>query len=311
MMDYGAVLKRAWEITWKYKGLWVLGILAACGSGGNGGGGGSGGRASSSIQGDLGSGGANGLTQFFNNIPQETLIIAAIVLVSLFLVIALVALILGVIGQGGLIAGFNQADEGADVNLAEAFGMGTHFFWRILGLRLLLFVAAVILVIAFIVFAIVTLGLGVFCLICIGVPLLILAGVYVTLTTVAIVVEDLGVFEAFRRAWEVIRGNLGAVVVMGVILVLGSAIVGLLFAAPFILILIPVITAMAVGTQSALGTGYILGGVCLVLYIPVLIVLNGILTTYVMGAWTLTYKRLTGRAGMAPAAVPALSSPAA
>jgi hypothetical protein len=41
-MDYGWVLKRAWEITWKFKGLWVLGILASCSSGGGGGGGGGG-----------------------------------------------------------------------------------------------------------------------------------------------------------------------------------------------------------------------------------------------------------------------------
>ncbi len=41
-MDYGWVLKRAWEITWKFKGLWVLGILASCSGGGGGGGGGGG-----------------------------------------------------------------------------------------------------------------------------------------------------------------------------------------------------------------------------------------------------------------------------
>ncbi len=310
-MDYGAVLKRTWEITWKYKGLWVLGILAACGNGGNGGGGGSGSRASSSIQGDLGSGGLNGLQHFFNNIPEETLIIAALVIVSLLLVLALIFLVLGVIGQAGLIAGFNQADEGADVNLAEAFGMGTHFFWRILGLRLLLLIAGVIVAIGFITITILTFGLGIFCLLCIGIPLLVAAGVYVTLATVAIVVEDLDVFKAFARAWEVIRNNVGPVLVMGVMLVLGSAIVGLLFAAPLILVLVPVITALALGTQSALGTGLLVGGICLVLYIPILIVLNGILTTYVMGAWTLTYRRLTGRPGMMPDAMPAVPAPVA
>jgi hypothetical protein len=311
MMDYGAVLKRTWEITWKYKGLWVLGILAACGNGGNGGGGGSGGRASSSIQGDLGNAGANGLQHFFNNIPEETLIIGAVVIVALLLVLALIFLVLGVIGQGGLIAGFNQVDEGADVNLAEAFSMGTHFFWRILGLKLLLFIAGVVVAIGVLVITILTLGIGLFCLLCIGIPLLIAVGVYVTLTTVAIVVEDLDVFQAFGRAWNVIRDNVGPVVIMGVILVIGSAIVGLVFASPFIVILVPVITALALGTQSAIGTGLLVGGICLVLYIPVLIVLNGILTTYVMGAWTLTYRRLTGRPGMVPEAVPSVPAPSA
>ena len=29
-MDIGSVLTRAWNITWKYKVLWLLGILAGC-----------------------------------------------------------------------------------------------------------------------------------------------------------------------------------------------------------------------------------------------------------------------------------------
>jgi len=88
-------------------------------------------------------------------------------------------------------------------------------------------------------------------------------------------------------------------------LILGSAIIGLLLAAPFILILIPVGTAFALGTQTAMNSGLIVGGICLVLYIPVVILLNGVLQTYVFGAWTLTFRRLTGRAGLAPVAIPA------
>ena len=32
-MDYGKVLGRAWEITWRWKALWILGFLAGLGSG--------------------------------------------------------------------------------------------------------------------------------------------------------------------------------------------------------------------------------------------------------------------------------------
>ena len=32
-MDFGKVLGRAWEITWRWKMLWVLGFLAALGQG--------------------------------------------------------------------------------------------------------------------------------------------------------------------------------------------------------------------------------------------------------------------------------------
>jgi len=30
-MDFGYVLKRAWGIIWKFKVLWIFGILAGCG----------------------------------------------------------------------------------------------------------------------------------------------------------------------------------------------------------------------------------------------------------------------------------------
>ena len=30
-MDFGYVLKRAWQIMWKFKVLWIFGILASCG----------------------------------------------------------------------------------------------------------------------------------------------------------------------------------------------------------------------------------------------------------------------------------------
>ena len=36
-MDFGKVLSRAWEITWRWKVLWVLGFLAALGQGTGGG----------------------------------------------------------------------------------------------------------------------------------------------------------------------------------------------------------------------------------------------------------------------------------
>jgi hypothetical protein len=39
-----------------------------------------------------------------------------------------------------------------------------------------------------------------------------------------------------------------------------------------------------------------------VLYLPVLLVLSGILRAYIGSAWTLTYLRLTGRTPVPPAA---------
>src|SRR3972149_1077783 len=115
-MDIGEVLRRAWEITWKNKGLWILGILAAC-TGGGGGGGGSSSYQQSSYQfsGDE----WPGLQRFFCNIPEETLILAAVALALVAVLLVVVLFVLGILGQAGLIAGFARADETGTVPLAE------------------------------------------------------------------------------------------------------------------------------------------------------------------------------------------------
>jgi hypothetical protein len=78
-MDYGWVLKRAWEITWKFKGLWLLGILASCSAGGGGGGNGAG----SSGSGYQFSGETDPrflqFERWIESIPEETWIAIAVV----------------------------------------------------------------------------------------------------------------------------------------------------------------------------------------------------------------------------------------
>src|SRR5437899_1899572 len=100
-MDYGSLLSRAWQITWKHKILWLFGILAGFGStnfNGNFGGGG-GGRNVPNTPGtppaptfpDISPQLANG---------QFVAILAVIGCCLLIVIIALV--IIGIIARGGL-----------------------------------------------------------------------------------------------------------------------------------------------------------------------------------------------------------------
>jgi len=41
-MNIGEVLKKSWDIIWKFKVLWIFGLFASCGRSGGGGGGGGG-----------------------------------------------------------------------------------------------------------------------------------------------------------------------------------------------------------------------------------------------------------------------------
>ncbi len=297
-MDYAEVLKKTWDITWRYKGLWVLGILASCGRGGGGGGG------SNIVSTDNGE-----LPSFIQEIPEEVLIPIVLGVVLIALLLALVFAVLGLMGQAGLIAGFNRVDSGSDATFGEAFRDGLSYFWRLLGLQILILVATFGLVIlgilAAIPLGIITLGIGLLCLIPLVIIFAIAATIYLNLTRIALVVEDLDVFTALRRAWEVLRENLTPTVVMGLILLFGSFLAGLLIAAPLIAILIPIMTAILAGGEEALLAGIGFGALCFVVYLPILILLNGILSSYITGAWTLTYRRLTGKAGeLAPGLSP-------
>lgn len=304
-MDYGGVLSRAWHIGWRNKALWILGILAGCSSSGRGGGGQStsGFRGYNFDSGSFSNGNFPGIERFFEN-NADVIVLIFLGLFCLAIVVGLFFLALGVIGQGGLIGGYIKADDGAHVTLGEAFNLGLQYFWRLLGIRVVFWLAG--LVVAFLLligalgFGIITLGIGLLCLIpliCLLIPLALALDAYVVLTMVAAVDEDLGVLDSFGRSWEVVKANLGPVVVMGLILIVGGGILSALVFLPFVGVVVPAITGLVVGSETAVRSGVALSALCLVAGIPLAILLNGLITTYITGAWTLTYRRMIGEAG--------------
>jgi hypothetical protein len=316
-MDYGWVLKRAWETTWKFKGLWVLGILASCSSGGGGGGHGGGSSGSGYRFGGQTDPHFPQFQRWLESIPQQTWILIAIIAVVVILVLAAIALVLGILGQAGLIAGFNQVETNGTVTLGEAWRIGKANFWRLLGVRVVFWLAGIIVGILIAAVAITTvigtLGIGLICLIpllCLLIPIGALVGVYVMLTQVALVTEGLGIKESFVRSWEVLKANLGPIIVIALIVVFGSAVITLALAFPLIAAVLPAAAGLAFGTDQSTTTGLVTAGVCLAVYLPLLIVANGVLQTYVTGVWTLSWRQWTGRpkgVTALPEAVPPVS----
>jgi hypothetical protein len=304
-MEYSATLRRAWEITWKHKGLWILGILASCGKGGGGTGGGGNFSGSGLDPAEFGSA-SQELTQFLERLGNEEtlwLLLAGIAL--LILILSLLFLALGVIGQGGLIAAFHRSDQSASMSLGEAFAAGVLHFWRMLGAQLLiglvLLVIFLILAIPAVGLAIFTLGLGLLCLVPVFVAIVLASTIYFQFVQMAIVVEGNGVISSLRRALDVIRANLGPVLIMGVILLVGTFVISAVIALPLLAAALPLVTGLVLGDQAA-SAGIGLAVLCLVGYLPILILLQGILTTFVTGSWTLTYLRLIERPRPAPIA---------
>lgn len=305
-MDFGDVLTRAWKIIWKLKVLWIFGILASCGF--------ANGRSGNVGTSFLGSPPPQ-LERYFEqfvDIPEGLIIAVIGVLILVFLFINIPAIFLGTIGRIGLIQGTQQADQGVErLVLGELFSSSLPYFLRVFGFNLIIgiaaFLAIVALVLLIIMLSIVTLGLGALCMIpfiCFLVPLFWLVGVIVEQSNIAIVVEDIGIFEGLQRGWEVVKANLGVVVVMALILNLGiSFVVGFVIGLPFVLVAIPSIIGALAGTEQAFGGGLILPVISFAVYLPIMILLGGILRAYISSAWTLTYLRLTGKS-VTPESVP-------
>ena len=298
-MDYGAVLTRTWDITWRYKGLWILGLLASCGAAGR----------SNSNGGPSGSGfnfsGSEDIGRLFEA-PNEALLIAiAVAILFMVLFIALFFLLLGVLGQSGLIAGFSRADDGYDVPLGEAFRLGMQYFWKLLAIRVLVWLAGLLIMIVILAvsipFFIATQGVGLLliplCLCCLLplIPLFMLVDAYVIITMVAAVEEDLGVTDSFRRSWKLCTENFGPVLVMTLILILGTAILSFVLVLPFLIMFLPIVLGFLVGGDQSIAAGMIVSGICLLASLPFIFLINGVITTFTTGGWTITYRRLIGQ----------------
>lgn len=307
MLRFDKVLGDAWRIIWKHKVLWLFGILASCGS-----------QSSQNINTNYsfpsGEGSFNGsvppeLERFLNQFQRyfqngnEKMVWMVAGLILLLLLLSLLFFLIGIYGRVGLIQGTVLSEQNAPALLfSDVHQKIKPYYWRAVLLNLVISVIILIttLVVLFLVIfgGIITLGIGLVCLIpllCLLTPLFILVGLVVEQANIALVLEDLSLGDAFQRGWQIFRINLGSMIVMALILIVGGAIIGIIISLPFIFALMPLLIAIMTSTPVD-SSAFTLGSVsliCAVIYLPVLIVLNGILRGYIGCAWTLTFRELT------------------
>jgi hypothetical protein len=272
-MDYGGLVKRALDIMWKFKYLWIFGFFLQFGSGTGG---------------------------WFGNLPEKiklpvgdllsgALVGAIILLVLVGLLVFLVFLIMYLISQGGLIHCVWKIESGEKPTLRDGWNAGIKNFWRILGISILIliFIVAsavitlgpfVILIIALKIVGLLS-ALVLFPVFLVLLVTLILVGLYAERTCV---IEGKGVFDSLAGGWETLKSNLGSSLVMALIgigstmvYMLGFVIVGLLLALPFV----------ALGLINLL-LGIFLGVVVGLAYIGLASAMWG---TYIDSLWTMAY----------------------
>jgi hypothetical protein len=295
--NFGEVLTRAWQITWKYKVLWIFGILASCsrgsGGGSSGGGSGSGGDSGNGYSPFEPSQAQRYFEQFGNWLTANWWVVALVVLGVILL--ALLFVFLGTIGRIGLIRGTLQAEEGAErLSFGELFRGSMPFFWRVFGLTFLIGLVFLVLMLPLILFGVITAGIGFLCMIplfCLLIPVSVAIYLIVELANVAIVKENLGIVDGWKRGFAIALNNVGPVIVLGLILLVVGFVIGLAIAIPIIMIVLPAALGFATG-QGQNMTPLLIGGLCLVAFLPVSILISGVFNTFMGATWTLTYLRL-------------------
>jgi hypothetical protein len=292
--NFGEVLTKAWQNIWKHKVLWIFGILASCAR--SGGGGSSGNSGYQTGSGDAPFSGGE-FEQFVNQAGQflEQNLWIIIVIVVAIILFAFISYSLGMIGRVGMIKGTALAEKGVEsISFGEVWSESLPYFWRVFGLNFLIGLAILVIFVPLAVLGVVTAGIGFLCLlpiICLLIPIGWILSIVIEQAQAAIVLEDLGMLDGFKRGWQIVKTNVMPVIVMSLILGIGGGIIGVVIAIPVILAFIPVFIGMGMLRESLMPLYISLA--CCAVYLPVLIFFNGVLTAYIQSAWALTYIRLT------------------
>jgi hypothetical protein len=324
-MNHINILKRSLNITVNYRVLWIFGMLLALTSGGGGGNGGGGNGGSSN----------GGQSNFnwqnpFGEIPQiptaltNTIIGIAIGLACVVLILIVAGTIARYVSETALIRMVDEHEKsGEKLTIRQGFGLGwSRAAWKMFLMDLLVGLSFMVALMLLLTLAALPLLvwltkntplqiLGT--VISGGLILLVMFAVIIVGLAVSLVIlfarrvcalEDLGVRASLRRGYEMVKGRLGDVILMGVMM-FG---IGLLWALVTIPIILAIVAAAALfGGLPALLVGSVVGFftsgatpwiVAAIIGVPLFLIaviitgalIGGWQKVFSSTAWTLTYR---------------------
>jgi hypothetical protein len=309
-MDYGKLIRDAWEHTWHHRALWILGLLPGGGTtlslGNNNG-------ASPGWRLDTRDWGGPDLR--YESFPAEaaTWLAANAGLVgagiALFIGLGVMFFVLSLIAQGGMSRATIDLEQGRAVTLAQAWQAGTHYFVRYLGLTLVFAALAITaaLVVAFGVSSALVAGsvypgpiavVAIARVIALGIALipviLVLTGIVFQFAERAIAERDEGPVAAIKDGWRIFRehpGNSFLVWLLSVLVgIVGALAIGVgvaVTAIPLAVIAIPLFMALG---PNALTVALATLGVLAMIGAALLV--GAAVNTYLWNYWTIAYLRI-------------------
>ena len=284
--DFGDVLTQAWKITWKHKVLWAISILPF-------------------------------LTMVlflpfwliflfqknvdFNAIStwMENPVYMGIA-IFVYLVVMVMSVFLQMASRSSLTLGIYRAEAGLPpVTFVDLTRDGFRYFWRFLGISLLIGVGMMVVFIAFFValgaLSVVTMGFAMLCiqpLFILLIPLFLLVMAFMEQSESAIVADELNVMDALKRAYELIKANFWKYVLITLIVYFGMNILISIVTFP---LMIPMFFFMMRSMEAGPDFNTIIRvqAVFGVVILPLMAFVQGFSLTYMKSAMMLTYLRLS------------------
>jgi hypothetical protein len=289
-MDYGGLVKRALDIMWKFKYLWIFGFFVQALSSGGGG------MANwpddwEKFKVPIGrlSDSWDGLkVTIGDHIGELALAIILLLILAAFLIF-LIFLVLGIISQGGLIHCVSRIQAGEKPTFGDGWSVGIKNFWRMLGIWIIIVIlvlASVLLILGPFILIIIASGVLGLLFGLILIPIFMVAVITISLVDFyavrTCILEGKGVFDSIIGGWETLKNNLSKTIIVTlisigstIIYIIGFIMVGLILAVPFILIGI-----------ANLFWGIVLGALVGLIYI---IIVSGAWGAYIDSFWTLAF----------------------
>lgn len=325
-MDHLRVIKRAWQITWNYRVLWVFGFVLALTAGvGGGGSGGSFPIDESDVSNWFSGGDFNipGFTQSIQDIVGVALTLF-IVFACLGILFAIVFTIAHYVSETALFRMVNQHEEDeSKYSFKEGFRLGwskSAFNLFLMDLivslagfmvfALLILVAAIPLLswlvendVIRVIGTVAAASFGLLVLF-LGILTSIALSLILQFARRACVLENRGIIDALQEGFNMVRSRLGDSIIMGLIL-FGIGLAFSIIMVPVVIILVllaaflgglPGLLAYWIASMALEGAApYIIAGiVALPLFLLVVIVpptiLEGIFETFKSSVWTLTFR---------------------
>jgi hypothetical protein len=196
-MNYGTILKRAWEITWRYKVLWILGFLSGCGFVND----------ASAIQ-------ASYSLQYES---LEGLRYESNYLFAIGLIILGARQVIPLIAQIFLFRGAWIAAQEHELNMASVFeGVLSRLKTGII--LIVILVWPFVLTNYFVIPMFANDPENAISLACLVLPIGLVYSIFTTLSFIKVAVEDAGVKDTLGHAWSLFRSNWGNLFILNILL---------------------------------------------------------------------------------------------